>query len=176
MAKHVLSPGSTAYMPASRPEDKRKIREVKEALEQYQSTQQQMDDRFTQIASQEDFPVPLLKLPGQDERPLTPELASILERVADLLSSGKAVCMMTCDTQLTTQEAADMLGVSRPTLVKLLEDGQIPFTKVGRHRRIRLDDLQEYANRRHTEHVRMFDELNEDVDVDLTVDNPLIRE
>ena len=66
---------------------------------------------------------------------MTRELAEALLQVAEQLSKGKAVLVAPCDTRLTTQDAADMLGVSRPTLVKLLESGKIPFTKVGRHRR-----------------------------------------
>lgn len=54
---------------------------------------------------------------------------------------------------------ADLLGVSRPTLIKLLEDGKIPFEQPGRHRRIRLDDLLAYRDRRRKERSRTLDEL-----------------
>lgn len=79
------------------------------------------------------------------------------------------------DAQLTTQEAADFLGVSRPTLMKLFEDGHIPFTETDRHRRVMLNDLQEYAEQRYQEHIAMFDELAADENPSLTLDNPLIH-
>lgn len=83
--------------------------------------------------------------------------------------------MMECGAQLTTQEAADLLGIGCSTLLKLLEDGCIPFTMVGRHRRIMLADLRKYAERRHQEHIAMFDELAAEENPVLTLDNPLIR-
>ena len=63
---------------------------------------------------------------------------------------GKAVQISPINTELSTQEAADMLGVSRPFIVKLLEQNQIPFKKVGTHRRIVLEDLQAYERKQRT--------------------------
>lgn len=175
MAKRSMAQGGTAYMPPVEPEARRQTRDVNEALSQSQSRRDSIDRSFEDIASQRDFPIPMLKIPGEADRPLTPELAQILLHVTELLSSGKAVYMVPCDTQLTTQEAADLLGVSRPTLVKLLEEGRIPFTTVGRHRRVMLDDLQEYDLQRHREHLAMFDELAKEENPAATLDNPLIR-
>lgn len=64
--------------------------------------------------------------------------------VAEALSQGLAITIAPHNTQLTTQEAADLLQVSRPTLVKLLEQGDIPFELRGRHRRVMLADIVEY--------------------------------
>ncbi len=75
---------------------------------------------------------------------LSPELAELLRRLLAALAQGQGVSLVPLHRQLTTQEAADLLNVSRPTLVKVLERGDLPFTLTGRHRRIRLDDLLKY--------------------------------
>ena len=70
-------------------------------------------------------------------------LMETLNEVAD----GHVVSLATDDDELTTQEAADLLNVSRPHLVKLLKDGQIPYHKVGAHHRVRRRDLLAYKTR-----------------------------
>ncbi len=70
-----------------------------------------------------------------------------LRQVADALSSGMGVSVAPLSAMLTTQEAADYLGISRPTLVRILERGEIPMEKPGRHRFVRLKDLVEYQER-----------------------------
>ena len=68
---------------------------------------------------------------------LVDSLTGVIERSAQLLLAGKQVRVIEHDDAMTTQEAADLLNVSRPHLVKLLESGQIPqLPKVGRHRRV----------------------------------------
>jgi excisionase family DNA binding protein len=64
-------------------------------------------------------------------------LSDILQNMAE----GKTISIIPSDSELSTQQAADMLNVSRPHLVKVLESGLLPFTKVGSHRRISLNDL-----------------------------------
>ncbi|WP_193127717.1 helix-turn-helix domain-containing protein [Gulosibacter sediminis] len=79
-----------------------------------------------------------------DELELPARLFDIIRQVATTLSQGRGITVMPHDTVLTTQEAADFLGISRPTLVKHLAAGDIPFSLVGRHRRVRLADLLKF--------------------------------
>jgi excisionase family DNA binding protein len=68
-----------------------------------------------------------------------------LSHILSLMAEGKAISLIPSESELSTQQAADMLNVSRPHIVKLLEQGIIPFKKAGSHRRILLEDLLNYA-------------------------------
>lgn len=101
-----------------------------------------------------------VKLDGNDL--ILPRQALALLR--DLLvemAQGNAVTIVPTHAELTTQEAANLLNVSRPHLVKLLEGGDIPFTKAGTHRRIRYQDLMTYREQRMQESRNALDELTE---------------
>ena len=91
-----------------------------------------------------------LAVNDNDERSVTlpPALTESLLEILRLVSSGHGFYMIPVEAQLTTQQAADLLNVSRPFLVKLLEENEIPFTKTGRHRRVRADDIFTYKERR----------------------------
>lgn len=86
-----------------------------------------------------------------DQVELDPEIHQVLLRVVDALRQGKAVTVTPRAMTLTTQQAAELLGVSRPTVVKLMDDGRIPFERPGTHRRVRLEDVLDYreSRRRH---------------------------
>lgn len=85
---------------------------------------------------------------NEGEQILLPkELYEILVRTVEALASGKAVTIHPNDPLVTTQQAAELLGVSRPTVVKLIEDGKLEATKVTRHRRIKLEDVLRYQER-----------------------------
>jgi excisionase family DNA binding protein len=95
---------------------------------------------------------PLRLMTGSGEAVTLPdELRRVLTAVVSSMQHGQAVTLGPLAMRLTTQQAADLLGVSRPTLIKLLQDGRIPYETPNRHRRIRLVDLLAFQAARRTE-------------------------
>lgn len=103
----------------------------------------------------------LLLGPDGEQVPLPAEVYRVLRQVVEVMRQGKATLVAPQGLLLTTQEAANFLGVSRPTLVKLLEDGAIAFEKPNRHRRVRLQDLIDFQQRRRTERRAALNQLTE---------------
>lgn len=87
-----------------------------------------------------------LKISGENGDPvkIAPAVCNLIIELLGHVSSGKMVTLVPVGTMLTTQQAADMLNVSRPHLTKLLTQGAIKFEMVGRHRRVPLTALLEY--------------------------------
>lgn len=83
-----------------------------------------------------------------DRVELPVELYRVLRQVVEALRDGLAVSIMPVTKTLTTQQAAELLGVSRPTVIRLLDEGRLPYEKVGSHRRIQLRDLLVYRDER----------------------------
>jgi len=86
------------------------------------------------------------------------------------LASGNAVQVVPVQAELTTQEAANILNVSRPHMVKLLEDGKLPYYKTGRHRRVLFADLIKFKEQRKQESLLAMQELT-DLSQELDIPN-----
>lgn len=76
------------------------------------------------------------------------EVHQVLRQVVEAMQHGLAVTIAPQTMVLTTQQAADLLGISRPTLVKLLDTAELPYERIGSHRRIQLRDLLSYRDQR----------------------------
>jgi excisionase family DNA binding protein len=87
--------------------------------------------------------------------------AVMLAQAFSIIEGGGGVALVSSRAQLTTQQAADMLNVSRPYLIGLLEAEKIPHTKVGRHRRIAFADLADYRRRLEQQTRTAADELSD---------------
>jgi excisionase family DNA binding protein len=123
-------------------------------IEEIQESFRHLADDLANLARPEDQPhvAPYLVAPGGETSvAIPPSVFRILRYVVHHMARGEAISLMPVHLRLTTQEAADLLGVSRPFLIKLLDQGQIPFTKTGKHRRIKLQDVLEYEERRDRE-------------------------
>src|ERR1017187_9663039 len=93
----------------------------------------------------------LLLGPDGEQVPLPEEVCRVGVEVVEPMREGKAITLVPRTQRLPPQEAADFLGVSRPALVKLLEDGKIPYDQPGRHRRLLFTDLLAYQDRKSVE-------------------------
>lgn len=94
--------------------------------------------------------------------PIPASMFEILVQVAESLKAGLAVSVAPQHMTLSTQEAADLLRISRTTLVRLLETGVIPFDKPSRHRKVRLQDLLEYRARQRVAAEQALDDMAAD--------------
>jgi len=121
----------------------------------------------------------LASLIGDDSIPLTIQLANektgeriettvpgaALRLFAEILATmadGNPVMLIPMHAELSTQQAADLMGVSRPYFVKLLDEGEIPFRRVGEQRRVKYQDLQTYLTQYQKEAGEALDELTAD--------------
>lgn len=106
-----------------------------------QSSYSTLRQAISQLQSEE---VDIEIIGSNDKLELPLSVLRLLEDILKNMSEGKIVSIVPLATELTTQKAAEILGCSRPFLVNLLEEGKIPFTKVGKHRRIMFKDVMQY--------------------------------
>ncbi len=101
---------------------------------------------------------------GAEKLPLPEPVARFIASVLRDLSNGRSVVVIPEDETFTTQAAAEVLGMSRQYFVRLLEKGEIPFHRVGTHRRVIYKDLMDYSNKRDAARRqrldKTFDEIN----------------
>src|SRR5438309_7277046 len=83
----------------------------------------------------------------------------LLVRILEEMAHGNAVTLIPVRAELTTQEAADMLNISRPSLIQLLDEGKIDYRRVGTHRRVRFEALMEYKRQTDTERRKVLKQL-----------------
>lgn len=97
--------------------------------------------------------------PGGESIPIPNTIFSLIERMAEVLARGDAITIVPVGKEFTTQQAADILNVSRQYLVRLLDAREIPFTRTGKHRRLRAVDVLAYKERRDLKRRAALDEL-----------------
>ncbi len=108
-----------------------------------------------------DLPLTLRVRDSEPDQPieLPAGAVELLAQVLEAMAAGQGVTLIPESAELTTVQAADVLNVSRPYLIKLLDRGAIPHRKVGRHRRIRMEDIVAYKDAIDRERERALDRL-----------------
>ncbi len=80
------------------------------------------------------------------------------------MAKGHSVALLPIEKELTTHQAAKLMRVSRPSLIKLLDEGKLPYRKVGAHRRVRYEDVQKYLENERTRRLKVMEELIEETE------------
>jgi len=107
------------------------------------------------------------RLVGGDQSIELPQpLYELLIEVLTSVRQGRSILLVPENEEVTTQQAADILGVSRPHVVKLLQENNLLYRRVGTHRRIRLSDLRAYQKRRDQERTTVLNQLFDGIDAD----------
>ena len=122
--------------------------------------EQKLIAQLAQILSRESAQPKLVTSNGEEIQ-IPESVCNILRQAVQAIASDQAVSIVRYNRELTTQQAANILNVSRPFLVKLLDEGSIPYIKVGSHRRIRFKDLIIYKEHRDSKRRKLLDQLIE---------------
>ncbi len=117
-----------------------------------------VDEALTESTS--DDPVTITVAGATDDVVLPRTVVGLLRSILANLANGEGVALIPVDRELSTQQAADMLNVSRPFLIRLLDAGRIDFRMVGTHRRVKTASLLRYLSQDETERRAAADELS----------------
>lgn len=131
--------------PVSAPQDQHAS--LVRLLRSFESAEGELPVRFVDRAGEE-IEVPQVAIP-------------LFHQVIEVLARGDAITIVPVGKELTTQQAAQILNVSRQYVVRLLDDGRIPYRKVGTHRRVRIEDLLAFKRQRDRDRMASLDDLSE---------------
>lgn len=121
------------------------IEEIKRPSKQEQKTAMESYDALASMLEELNTENPEIEIEETSEKIRIPLNAlKLLVKILEETSKGSLVSIVPIATEMTTQAAAELLGCSRPHLIKLLEKGEIQFTKIGKHRRIKYEDIVKY--------------------------------
>lgn len=101
---------------------------------------------------------------GDTATAVPPEIGRILQQVLETIARGGTINVTAMPEALTTSAAASLIGVSRPTLVKMVANGEIPAHKVGSHTRLATADVMQFLKERHERQVAAFNDLRDLLD------------
>ena len=117
-------------------------------------------ETLSQILAHVHSPMTEIEIEETKEKLQIPSRAlELLNEILKAMSQGTPISIVPIATEVTTQKAAEILGCSRPHLVKLLENGELDFFKVGKHRRIKFEDVVSYKQKIKAEQKRRLVEM-----------------
>lgn len=121
------------------------IDDIKRPTKEEQKAAMESYDALASTLEQIHSDYPEIEIEETKERIKIPLSAlKLLAKILKVTSQGKPISIVPIATEITTQAAAELVGCSRPHLIKLLNKGEIKFTKIGKHRRIKYQDILEY--------------------------------
>jgi excisionase family DNA binding protein len=136
------------------------IGEIKRPSKEEQKAAMESYDALASTLEQIHSNYPEIEIEETKERIKVPlDALKLLAKILKETSQGKPISIVPIATEITTQAAAELIGCSRPHLIKLLESGEIKFTKIGKHRRIKYQDVLEYKKKIKEEQRKLLIEI-----------------